>query len=276
MLMDLIIMVALFGLVIGSVLAGLVRGRRVPRERRPENEHLGTIQGAFLGLLGLLLGFAFAGAMARFVDRQDRLASEANAIKAAFDRAELLPDPAEYRANLSAYARERLALFHEQNSTAAEKVEQRLDTHYHAALGAAITSAIRSPQFALLIIPGVEAIDNELSARNAITRRHLPTEFIFVMIACSCVAMYSIGFGVGIAERRSVGTAIALACLVATTIFVTLDFDRPQNGLIRLDPSPLEDVARQLAPFATAEEPPVADLRPTPHPPMPRQRFTYH
>jgi hypothetical protein len=105
-------------------------------------------------------------------------------------------------------------------------------------------------------VQGVETIDNELSARNAVARRHLPAEFTLVMIGCSCVAMFSIGFGVGVAERRSVSTALALAGLVSMTLFMTLDFDRPQGRFIRLDPTPIKGVAERLARETAAQNSP--------------------
>lgn len=142
MLVDVAILVGLFVLVIGSTLAGILPGRRLPRERRPENEHLGTIQGAFLGLLGLLLGFAFAGAMSRFVDRQDRLTSEANAIETAFDRGALMADSKEYRSRIASYARERVTLFHAQSDAKSREIT----THYRVALGLAMSSAVQPPR----------------------------------------------------------------------------------------------------------------------------------
>lgn len=146
MLLDVAILSGLFVLVIGSTLAGIVRGRRLPREHRLENEHLGTIQGAFLGLLGLLLGFAFAGAMSRFVDRQDRLASEANAIETAFDRGALMADSKEYRSRIASYARERVTLFHAQSDAKSREITNTLSTHYRVALGLAMSSAVQPPR----------------------------------------------------------------------------------------------------------------------------------
>ena len=50
------------------------------------------IQGALLGLLGLLLGFTFAMAVSRYQARRDLVVKEANAIGTTFLRASLLPE----------------------------------------------------------------------------------------------------------------------------------------------------------------------------------------
>jgi hypothetical protein len=77
---------------------------------------LGTIQGAVLGLLGLLLGFSFAGAAGRFIERQDVIVSEANAIGTAYLRADLLDEPfrGELRTALRDYTASRVAIFEAQ------------------------------------------------------------------------------------------------------------------------------------------------------------------
>lgn len=53
---------------------------------------IGGIQGAVLGLLGLLLGFTFAMAVGRYDTRRGLVLKEANAIGTTYLRASLLPD----------------------------------------------------------------------------------------------------------------------------------------------------------------------------------------
>lgn len=74
----------------------------------------------------------------------------------------------------------------------------------------------------------------------------MPTEFVLVMLVASCASMMAIGYGAGLAERRSTGSVLTLAMLTATTLFLTFDFDRPRRGLIRLDPEPLREVAEKI------------------------------
>src|SRR5688500_15183798 len=71
---------------------------------------VGAIQGAMLGLLGLLLGFSFAGAASRFIERQDLIVQEANAIGTAYLRADVIPEPhaSELRQGLADYVAHRL------------------------------------------------------------------------------------------------------------------------------------------------------------------------
>jgi hypothetical protein len=86
------------GLLLGLFLA-LEGGYRLGRRRAaaggdaPGSGQIGAIQGATLGLLGLLLGFSFAGAAGRFSERQNLIVQEANAIGTAYLRADMLPEP---------------------------------------------------------------------------------------------------------------------------------------------------------------------------------------
>lgn len=237
---DVVIIVFLFSVVFASLGIGLRMGASKRRRGAPDKEHLGTIQGAILGLLGLVLGFSFSGAMSRFIDRQDALASEANAIETAYERAELLPTAERVRRSLREYAALRLELYHQDRAKPAAEIEARMLASYEMARVAVYDGVRTAPQFVSIGVPGLEAVQDEFARRSAFDRRNLPTEMIVVLIVSSSLSMGIIGFGVGLAEQRSTGSAMALAALVTTTLFVTIDLDRPRHGFITLDPAPLE------------------------------------
>ena len=67
---------------------GLVSSKR---NRELAYEGTGTIDAAVFALLGLLLGFSFAGAMSRFDARRQLIVNEANTIGTAYLRIDLLP-----------------------------------------------------------------------------------------------------------------------------------------------------------------------------------------
>src|SRR5687767_4262821 len=70
--------------------AGYRFGRRDDTSPRT-HEGIGAIEAAIVALLGLLLGFAFAGSMSRLDARRELLVHEANAIGTAYLRVDLLP-----------------------------------------------------------------------------------------------------------------------------------------------------------------------------------------
>lgn len=226
---------------------GIVLGKRVPADKRPENQHIGTVQGALLGLLGLLLGFAFSGAMSRFVDRQDALSSEANAIETAYNRAVLLPTKDRLQADLREYARLRLRVFQESVDASNDALERELNNSFDRAFAACVEGVKDTPALASLMITSIDEINDQFTRRTALARRHLPGQFVFVMLVCTCVSMGAIGYGAGLVEKRSVGIVFALTLLTSTALYVTFDFDRPQRGLIRIDETPLTNLVDKLS-----------------------------
>lgn len=232
--------------VLGAAWLGFRVGRRVPPDRKPEPGHLGTVQGALLGLLALLMGFAFSGAMGRFFERQDALYREANAIENAWDRVALLNNRDEVRAELAAYVRRRLELFRTVDAGASAELEKQLAAHYAGAMRGAVVGATVAPPLGQTLISGVEAVGDELTRRQALAHRHLPGAFVLVMLACASVSMAVVGYGAGLVDRRSAFAVAALGTMIALALFITFDFDVPRRGLIRLDPAPLERTAATL------------------------------
>jgi hypothetical protein len=70
-----------------------VRGRMRTVEPS-ELDEFGTVLGATLTLLGLLIGFTFSMAISRYDQRKNYEEEEANAIGTEYVRADLLPEPA--------------------------------------------------------------------------------------------------------------------------------------------------------------------------------------
>jgi hypothetical protein len=98
-------------------LATVAVGERRGRARRdavdgPARSHIGVLQGAVLGLVGLLLAFSFSMAVGRYETRRNLVLAEANAIGTTWLRAGLLsaPHDAAVRALLRRYVDSRLVL----------------------------------------------------------------------------------------------------------------------------------------------------------------------
>ncbi len=73
--------------------AGFRLGVRLDDERdKARKIQIGGIQGAVLGMLGLLLGFTFGMALDRYEERRGLVVQEANAVGTTYLRALLLPD----------------------------------------------------------------------------------------------------------------------------------------------------------------------------------------
>lgn len=238
------------GLLIGLLVA-VEAGYRVGRRRAaggdgaPGGAQVGAIQGAMLGLLGLLLGFSFAGAASRFIDRQDLIVQEANAIGTAFLRADVIPEPqaSDVRQVLAEYVAYRL----EVSARLAEGLPPNFDAEvaaHHARLWrAAADGVLARPEMSEVVLEPVNEVIDLHSTRMAAGRKHLPTVVLGLLVACSLLSMAVIGYGCGIGGgTRWPWLNASLAILIAAALWTTIDLDHPRAGLIRLSDLPLEQL----------------------------------
>jgi hypothetical protein len=92
------------GLLLG-MMALLEVGRRIGLRRMAEDPEgaragIGTIEGALLALLGLLIAFSFSGAAARFDARRHQIVDEANEISSAYMLVDVLPPKPRLRSKI--------------------------------------------------------------------------------------------------------------------------------------------------------------------------------
>src|SRR5713226_3766419 len=128
------------GLFVG-VVACLELGYRIgsrSSKRNAESAHegIGVIEAAIFALLGLLLGFSFAGGTSRLDTKRQLIVQEANAIGTAYLRLDLLPasNQPEMRRLFRAYLDSRLRAYEnlpdlkpaEQELARAEKIQQEI------------------------------------------------------------------------------------------------------------------------------------------------------
>lgn len=212
------------------------------------DSQLATVQGATLALLGLLLGFAFAGAAGRFIERQDIIVQEANAIGTAYLRTQLLGAPygGVLRKELRTYADDRLALFRELDLDQAKKIMERIEADHARIWEAARTSVLHEPATMLLVLPPVNDLIDMFAVRNAATVRHLPITVLALLIVAAAISLATIGYGRGLERKRSSWSSGALSFLIATSLWVTIDLDYPRLGLIRINDAPLVAVQKSM------------------------------
>ena len=240
------------GLLIGLLLAVEAGYRLGLREATAEkrsggNEagiQTGAVQGATLGLLGLLLGFSFAGAAGRYIERQDLIASEANAISTGYLRAELLPQP--HSEDLQQALREYLAhrleastnLRHGLSLETAAQIER-----YHDRIWQAAAAGVgEAPEFAEPVLDTVNEVLDLHASRIAAGEKHLPGLVLGLLVLCAGLAVGSIGYGCGLAQRRSLLMTAPLAMVVSAALWTTIDLDYPRLGLVRVSDRPLAGV----------------------------------
>ncbi len=241
-----------FGLVlivlfVAAWFTGKALGQRL-HTKVAAHPQLGVVQGAILALLGLQLGFCFAGAMSRYVDRQDGLVQEANALSTLYLRAELLPDAQRdtVRATLRAYCKDRILLFRWGATHDEAPILMRLEAMQGRIWQAVCDGVEERPAATTVVVPACTDMIDSLFTRNAATVRHIPGLVLIVLVACAVASILSIGLGVERADRRLRLPAAVLVFLIAATLWTIVDLDFPRIGFVRINNGPLEEAARAM------------------------------
>ena len=241
----------IFSVVATVTAAGLLLGRHMRQHHETLREPFGALQGALLGVVGLILAFGLSLAVGRYEDRRAAVVADANAIGTTYLRAQLLAEPPRTRSLLLLRRYNDLALrmSHEvpnspaMQRTAAQEdaLQQRLWTEAGQALGAApIASAPRLYVDALNTMIDQQTV--RLSAlNNRVPGSVLALEVIGAAIALGLLALYLSVLG------RGLWPMIFATVLVTMLLLVTFDLDRPTRGLIKVPSTPLVSVRASMA-----------------------------
>jgi hypothetical protein len=213
--------------------------RRRARSDDTERSHIGSLQGALLGLLALLLGFSFAMSVGRYDARKSLVLKEANAIGTTYLRTRFLPPEqgVEARKLLRAYVDSRLAYV---DARVDDKLLQRafataadLQGRLWTIATNATTQDPRSVPAGLFAASLNEVIDVS-EERVTAFYNHVPEPVLALLIAVSCGALGYIGYGSGLAGRRRLLSTILFSVLSVMVLLIVLDIDRPREGLIQV------------------------------------------
>jgi hypothetical protein len=238
-------------LLIGCAEVGFRLGLRLYSAGDAARKHqIAGIQAALFGLLGLLLGFTFAMAVARYEARRDLVVKEANAIGTTFLRASLLPEA--HRAPVEDLLRRYVEVRVTWQPLAADPVklaeglrlsadiQRQLWQHAVVAAHEAPTPIVETFVTALN-----ETIDTEAERLAAGYNRIPGTVWLLLLIVASLGCVTST-YDAGAEGSRSAFSSIVFPLLVAVVIMLISDLADPRRGLIRTTQQPLVDLQQAI------------------------------
>ena len=238
--------------VVGSFMAaGVLLGRYLRKHSDALREPFGVLQGALLGVVGLILAFGLSLAVGRDQDRRAAVVAEANAIGTTYLRAQLLAEPQRSRslALLREYTDLAIRLAHDVPSSAemtrtaaAEGVVQR---RLWRLAGQTLDRAPVASGPRLYVDSLNSMIDMQTvrisGLKNRVPGAVLGLEVIGAAIALGLLALYLSVLGRGLAPM------LLAAALISMLLLVTFDLDRPVRGLITVPATPLESLRASMA-----------------------------
>ena len=214
--------------------------RQLAQDSEGTWKHLGTLEGAVFGLMGLLMAFAFSGAASRFDARRQLVAQEANAIGTAYLRLDLLPAVAQpaLRENFRRYLDARLEVFQNPQDSPASKAGLDRSVQLQTAMWSQAVAACRADVPAptpMLVLPALNEMIDITTTRAMAMNQHPPSIIYLMLGALTLASALLAGYGMAEGKARSWIHILGFAALFSVTLFVILDLEYPRLGFIRVD-----------------------------------------
>lgn len=244
---SILIVAVLFVLILLAQEAGYRIGRHQQRKTDKDvKAQTNTLQAGTLGLLALILGFAFSMALQTYYNRSKAVINEANAIGTALMRTHLLPTPHDSLTHvlLQQYIDLRLALSNTDYAMVTD--QEALATETEALQRSIWEQAVKAaridpnPVTTGFFVTSLNQMIDAHSERNALLAMHVPEVIIYLMFIVFIMSGALIGYGSGLGQRRTSLPSALLSLMICLVVFIIIDLDRPMRGIVKVDQHSME------------------------------------
>jgi hypothetical protein len=241
----------IFGVVGAATATGVLVGRNLRKHHETLREPFGVLQGALLGLVGLILAFGLSLAVGRYEDRRAAVVAEANAIGTTYLRAQLLAEPQRTRSLILLRRYSDLALLISKevpNSAAMRRTVAQQDVLQRRLWrlgGQAIAAAPLASATRLYVDSLNDTIDQQTVRVSALNNR-VPGSVLLLEVIGAAAALGLLALYLSVLGRGLWPMAFATT-LVAMLLLVTFDLDRPTRGLITIPDTPYRALRASMA-----------------------------
>lgn len=238
---------------IGLVLLSLEAGIRVERARQRRGagtlEVSGAMAGATMGLLAFMLAFTFNAAASRHDARKALVVDEVNAIETTWLRAGFLPEP--YKADARRQLREYVDV---RVKAAAGEIALEDGLRQSDALQGQLWAGAEdvgrldeeSITTGLFVQALNEVLDLHLERVTVATRNLVPGVIWASLYLLMVIGMFMFGRQIGQTPTRQFGLELALALSFSLVMFLIIDLDRPQEGLVNVSQQAMVELQAKL------------------------------
>jgi hypothetical protein len=254
-----VVAVIIFAVVGAATVAGYLTGRYLREHEAKFREPYGVLQGALLGIVGLLLAFGLSLALGRYEDRRAATVTEANAIGTSYLRSQLLAESVRTRSLRlwPQYTDLALQVSKEvpgsssmRRTTAAEAILQRR-------LWRLAGEAVRAAPLATaprLYVDNLNSTFDAQAARLSALNNRVPGAVLALEVFGAAVALGLLALHISLLGRGLVAM-VGATVLVTLLLLVIFDLDRPARGLITIPTAPLASVRASMIPPPAAQGP---------------------
>jgi hypothetical protein len=205
---------------------------------------------ASMALLSLLLAFSFGMSIARHDQRRLAVVADSNAIGDFYTCASILKEPSRTKLQgvIRQYAQLRLDLA--RGALRSSDLENALvkSDQLHARMTEIVAQAVSDgTPIAVSLTNTLNAVTSNQASRLAAYRDRLPPGILFLLFACSIVTVLLIGREQGMANNPEIVGTLCFIFLVSVAVYVTLDLNQPEGGLIRVSQEPVERLLSSMS-----------------------------
>ena len=234
----------------------MLAGRYLRRHSEGYREPIGALQGALLGVVGLILAFGLSLAVGRYQDRRAHVVTDANTIGTAYLRAQTIAEPQRSRSLelLRAYNDLAIRMTYEipgSDAIRATAAQQgQLQRSLWRLAGQSLDGRPRDSAPRLYVDSLNDMIDQQTIRLSGLDNR-VPDAVLWLELLGAALALGLLALYLSVLGRGLLPIAAA-ALIVSFLVLVTFDLDRPTRGMIEIPATPL------LAEKATMSLPPAA------------------
>lgn len=229
------IVIVLFFIMIISILIGFKVGKN---SKKASSDDSG-IQSSLLGLLALLIAFTFSMASSRFESRKSTVIAEANCIGTAILRADIYPDSIKnaFKNDFKNYLNARIAYFESKRNDSIINASQIQTDASTKKLWARASFYAKNKDYFIqsnMMLPALNEMFDNATTTNKLYGSGVPESIIYLLLFFSIIISFYIGYSSGHSKKIDAIYLSGFCFLTCVVIFIILDLDRPQRGVINM------------------------------------------
>lgn len=246
----------IFAVVLSACALGVLAGRFLRANSERHREPIGVLQGALLGVVGLILAFGLSLAVGRYQDRRADVVTDANTIGTAYLRAQTIAEPQRTAslALLRTYNDLAIRITYEIPGSAAIRATAARQGQVQRGLwrlaGQSLNARPRDNAPRLYVDSLNDMIDQQTVRLSGLNNR-VPDAVLWLELLGAAIALGLLALYLSVLGKGPI-PIVAAALIVSFLVLITFDLDRPTRGLIQIPATPL------LAEKATMSLPPAA------------------
>ncbi len=205
---------------------------------------------ASMALLGLLIAFSFGMSIERHDRRRLAAVADSNAIGDFYTCAALLNEPtrSSLQAVIRQYAELRLEVARGRPGDADIQSALARSDLMHSQMTHLVAQALSNgTPIAVSLTNTLNAVISNQASRLAAFRDRLPSSIVVLLFTGAIASMLLIGREQGSADTHDIAGTICFILLVSLAVYVTLDLNRPEGGLIRVSQEPIERLLSSMS-----------------------------